>query len=69
MSAREAVTPEMIRAGVAALLPSLSDRVPDDWVLAPLVVAEVYRAMARLRPLESQSEAKTKSFGHRRDAS
>jgi hypothetical protein len=56
----------MIAAGVKVFQASLSDRVPDDWVLAPLIVAELYQAMARLRPRDSHkrlSHEAHQSFG------
>ena len=44
------ITPAMIEAGGAALCDSaLCDRVPGNWLLAPKVAEEVYRAMEALR--------------------
>jgi hypothetical protein len=35
----------MIRAGADALLSALSDRVPPDWALAPLIAEDMFLAM------------------------
>ena len=44
MSARKKISPEMIRAGVDVFLSALDGGVPSDWVLAPLIVFDLYQA-------------------------
>jgi len=63
------VTPEMIQEGVRVFLNNLHDRVPPDWVLAPIMVTEVYLAMSRLRSQDSPSPTKCAQPGPSRDES